>query len=109
MNKNKYFDEIIKMLFGIEGGYVNDPDDMGGPTNYGITQDTFDAWQKINNQPRGSVKTDLTPKEAKDIYYTVDGHCEFKCSSCGKEILEIWSEQEFNYCPFCGAEMESEE
>ena len=47
--------------------------------------------------------------KAKDIYYTVNRHCEFKCSHCGEEIIEVWSEQEFNYCPFCGAEIESEE
>ena len=36
-NINKAIEEIIV----IEGGYVDDPDDAGGATNYGITQKTY--------------------------------------------------------------------
>ncbi|MFV5078303.1 glycoside hydrolase family 108 protein [Klebsiella pneumoniae] len=31
-------DEIFNAILGKEGGYVNNPDDKGGPTNWGITQ-----------------------------------------------------------------------
>jgi len=31
-----YFDEVIKTVLKNEGGYVNNPVDSGGPTNYGI-------------------------------------------------------------------------
>jgi lysozyme family protein len=31
------FDEAVKELLKIEGGYVNDPTDRGGETNHGIT------------------------------------------------------------------------
>ena len=71
MYNDRIFDEILKIVFGIEGDYVNDPDDKGGATNYGITQDTMNAWRKMNNLPQGSVKTDLTKKEARDIYYNM--------------------------------------
>ena len=32
------FDEIIEKVLEHEGGYVNDPDDLGGETKYGITK-----------------------------------------------------------------------
>jgi len=31
-------DEIFNAILGKEGGFVNHPDDKGGPTNWGITQ-----------------------------------------------------------------------
>ncbi|EJY0890163.1 hypothetical protein OE991_005197, partial [Escherichia coli] len=33
-SKDKIFDEVL----GKEGGYVNHPDDKGGPTKWGITE-----------------------------------------------------------------------
>ena len=32
------FDEIIEIVLEHEGGYVNDPKDLGGETKYGITK-----------------------------------------------------------------------
>ena len=71
MNNDKNFNKILKILFGIEGGYNNDPDDRGGETNLGVTQDTFNAWRKMNNLPLASVKNDITKDEAKKIYYNM--------------------------------------
>lgn len=31
-------DDIFNGIVGREGGYVNNPDDTGGPTRWGITQ-----------------------------------------------------------------------
>ncbi len=36
-------DDIFNAILGKEGGYVNHPDDKGGPTNWGITQATARA------------------------------------------------------------------
>ena len=33
------FEEIIEVVLEHEGGYVNDPDDAGGETKYGIAKD----------------------------------------------------------------------
>lgn len=38
-------DTVIAEIIGREGGYVNDPDDPGGPTKYGITQATLSDWR----------------------------------------------------------------
>lgn len=52
MNKEEIFNAILDK----EGGYVNHPDDRGGPTNWGITQATarahgYDgAMQKLTRQ-----------------------------------------------------------
>ena len=53
------FDDIIDIVIKHEGGYVNDPDDLGGETKYGITKRFY---------PDVDIKN-LTIKEAKQIYY----------------------------------------
>jgi lysozyme family protein len=53
------FDRAFENVIGVEGGYVNDPDDPGGETIYGITRrDHPQAW--ANGQP--------TLAQAKEIY-----------------------------------------
>jgi lysozyme family protein len=37
VSKPVSINEIIDHLIAVEGGFVNHPDDLGGPTNYGIT------------------------------------------------------------------------
>lgn len=51
--------------FGSEGSYTDDPQDTGGPTNYGITQRTLAAWRK-RPVTAADVKA-LTLAEAQDI------------------------------------------
>lgn len=49
--KKKIIDDIIR----VEGGYVNDPNDSGGETNFGITFDTARAYGytgSMRNLPR---------------------------------------------------------
>ena len=54
----KSFKEIIEKVLGHEGGYVNDPKDLGGETKYGITKRFY---------PDIDIKN-LTIEQAKDIY-----------------------------------------
>ena len=54
-----HFDEIIEKVLEHEGGYVNDPNDLGGETNFGITKRFY---------PDIDIKN-LTKEEAKQIYY----------------------------------------
>lgn len=49
----------MQRTFKFEGGYVNDPDDPGGETKYGISKRSF---------PRVDIKN-LTKKQAEDIYW----------------------------------------
>ena len=53
------FDEIIKKVLEHEGGYVNDKDDRGGETKYGITKRFY---------PDLDIKN-LTIDDAVNIYY----------------------------------------
>ena len=39
MEQNKF----VQYILSWEGGYVNDPNDKGGPTNKGITLTTFQS------------------------------------------------------------------
>lgn len=62
----KTVDQLISDIIQREGGYINHPDDRGGPTNWGITQATL-------SRHRGhSVTADevraLTQGEAATIY-----------------------------------------
>ena len=54
----KSFNEIIKKVLEHEGGYVNDPTDLGGETKYGITKRFY---------PDLDIKN-LTKEKAKEIY-----------------------------------------
>ena len=53
------FNDIIEKVLEHEGGYVNDPNDLGGETNFGITKRFY---------PDVDIKN-LTKEDAKQIYY----------------------------------------
>ena len=58
---------VLKWLGLSEGDYVNDPEDPGRPTKYGVTERTWHAWQRNNGQERSSVKR-ITKREADRIF-----------------------------------------
>lgn len=53
-----YFEEAVKKTIDAEGGYVNDPDDPGGETKFGISKRAFP----------GEDIASLTIERAKQIY-----------------------------------------
>lgn len=53
------FREAFDRIIGHEGGYVNDPNDPGGETNWGISKRSYPALDIKN----------LTRAKAQDIYY----------------------------------------
>lgn len=42
---NDNFEKMLKFVLEKEGGYVNDPNDLGGETNKGITTATYNAYR----------------------------------------------------------------
>lgn len=52
------FDKCIEIILPWEGGYVNDPDDAGGETNFGISKRAY---------PNLDIAK-LTKSKAKEIY-----------------------------------------
>ncbi len=62
MTTNTYtqaFESAVAFVLEAEGGYVDDPNDAGGETNYGISKRSY---------PDLDIKT-LTEGQAKDIYF----------------------------------------
>jgi len=57
---NDIFKDAFEVIIGHEGGYVNDPNDRGGETKYGITK----RWY-----PNEDIKN-LTLDRAQEIYYS---------------------------------------
>lgn len=75
MEKNtgiKKFDEnfrkSMEVVFKNEGGFTDDPDDLGGRTNMGITQFAYNDYCKRYKVPVKDVKF-LTKEEAIEVYY----------------------------------------
>ncbi len=63
------FQDALKFVKGWEGGYSNNPNDSGGPTNLGITQTTYDRYLNDKGMPPKDVK-EITQAEAEEIYHT---------------------------------------
>ena len=63
----KGFDDALKITLQFEGGKVDDPNDPGGRTAYGVTQRTFDEWRDGLGQPHADVWT-ILPDEVAAIY-----------------------------------------
>lgn len=57
------FSNALELVLKFEGGFSDDPDDPGGRTNYGITQNVYDYTGKKD------VK-DITMPEVRKIYLT---------------------------------------
>ena len=61
------FDEALRHVLKSEGGYVNNPADPGGATNYGIIQKTYNAYLKSKGRPAQHVRA-ITMAEVGEIY-----------------------------------------
>jgi lysozyme family protein len=62
------FDKAMEWVLRVEGGYSDHPADRGGPTKYGITQTTYDAWRRERKLEPRHVST-IEIAEARGIYH----------------------------------------
>ena len=80
------FEEIINQVLEHEGGYVNDPDDAGGETKYGIAK----RWY-----PDVDIKN-LTKEQAKKIYHQ-DYWRPAKCDQAPEKLRHIYFDMCVNF------------
>lgn len=64
------FKNAVNIVIEHEGGFVDDPDDHGGATNFGITQRTLDEYRKVHLGFPAHV-VDLKPDDARAIYQDI--------------------------------------
>jgi lysozyme family protein len=60
------FERAFALTLTYEGGYVDDPDDLGGATNLGVTQTTLSLWRG-RTVSKAEVRA-LTRDDVKPIY-----------------------------------------
>ena len=63
------FTKALAFVRRWEGGYVNHPNDPGGATNKGITQNTYNSYRASKGLSTQDVRG-ITDGEVQDIYYT---------------------------------------
>ncbi len=66
--EDKKFKKALDFVLFSEGGYVNNPADSGGETNFGMTKSVYDMYRKSKKLPLRSVK-EITSEEVEEIYY----------------------------------------
>ncbi len=59
-------ERILEAVLRREGGFVDHPADRGGPTKYGVTQDTLSAWRGAPATPADVAG--ISAAEARRIY-----------------------------------------
>jgi lysozyme family protein len=62
------FQKALQFVLHWEGGFVDDPDDLGGRTNKGITQRVYDVYRAKKGVPPWDVKN-ISDDETSDIYF----------------------------------------
>jgi lysozyme family protein len=62
------FAACLAIVLEMEGGYVDNPEDNGGPTNLGVTLATLQKWFGANTVATVQNVRDLTPTTVAPIY-----------------------------------------
>lgn len=66
------YKNLVPFVLNWEGGFVNDPDDLGGATNRGVTMGTYEAYCRRKGYPKPTVERlkNLTDDEWTEIFKT---------------------------------------
>lgn len=86
------WNSAFDLLMLNEGGYVNNKHDKGGKTNFGVTQKTFNSWNKLKKRPMREV-IDITLDETKELYHELYWQ-KFKCD----KLPDALSIALFDFC-----------
>lgn len=64
---------LVPFILQWEGGFVNDPDDLGGATNMGVTIGTYEAYCRKKGYPRPTIERlkNLTKEDWAEIFKTM--------------------------------------
>lgn len=68
MKYDKNFETVMDYVFKSEGGFSDRKNDLGGRTDKGVTQTTYNAWRKKKGLAPKDVKG-ISTDEAKQLYY----------------------------------------
>lgn len=62
--------KLVPFILQWEGGFVNDPDDLGGATNMGVTIGTYEAYCRKKGYPRPTIERlkNLSKEEWAEIF-----------------------------------------
>lgn len=65
--------KLVPFILKWEGGYVNDPDDLGGATNKGITIATYEHYCRMKGYPKPTIERlkNITNEQWTDILKTL--------------------------------------
>jgi lysozyme family protein len=61
-------DDIINLILKYEGGYTNNPNDHGGPTNFGITAADYGRWLRQTTAATPDQVRTMDVVTARQIY-----------------------------------------
>jgi lysozyme family protein len=63
------FHHALGLVLAFEGAFTSDPDDPGGPTKWGVTQETYNGYRLEKRRVEQSVQA-MTRDECTEIYET---------------------------------------
>lgn len=92
---NELFFKALAFVGTVEGGYVNHPLDRGGATNKGITQATYDKWNRAHCLAQKDVKY-ISENEAQLIYYQYYW-CEAGCNNYSPKFAVLCFDTAVNH------------